>query len=206
MSPERVYALVSGSPRPDSQSAKVTRYVAAQVAAADPGASVTVVDLAVERPEMWHEGFWSDGPSPCPVWARLSALFARSDGLVFVTPEWNGIVPPPLTNLFLLASRGELAHKPALLVGVSATQGGAYPVASLRASAQKNTQVCYIPDQVIVRDARNVLEGPEPQSDQDATLRERIAYSARVLREYAAAFRQIRRSGVVDLETWPFGM
>ncbi len=155
---------------------------------------------------MWHEGFWSDGPPPCPVWARLSPLFARSDAVVLVVPEWNGIVPPAVTNLFLLASRGELAHKPALLVGVSATQGGSYPVASLRASSQKNTQICYIPDQIVVHDARNVLEGPEPQSDQDAILRERIAYSARVLREYATAFRHIRASGVVDLASWPYGM
>jgi NAD(P)H-dependent FMN reductase len=206
MSTERAYVLVSGSTRKNSQSAKVTRFVEGELAAADPGAQIEVVDLSEAQPELWHEGFWAEGPPPCPVWARLSPVFARAEGLVIVSPEWNGIVPPSLTNLFLLASRGELAHKPALLVGVSATQGGAYPLASLRASSQKNTQICYVPDQIVVRDARNVLEGPEPQGENDALLRERIAYSVRVLREYTAAFRQIRNSGVIDLQAWPFGM
>lgn len=201
-----VFTILSGSTRKNSQSLKVARYAAATLAAADPEATVELVDLAETQPQQWHEGFWEAGPSPCPVWAELSALLARSDGIVIVTPEWNGMAPPALMNLFLLADKGQLAHKPALLIGVSATQGGCYPVAELRAFSAKNTQICYIPDHVVVRAAREVLEGPEPRSEDDAYLRGRIAYGLDVLRVYARAFAFIRGSGVIDLESYPYGM
>lgn len=202
----RAYTILSGSTRPNSQSSKVARYVAGELSGMDPDAEVALYDLAEVVLPAWREEFWEDEEAPGAEWARLAASLRRSDGVVFVTPEWNGMAPPALLNVFLLASRGEIAHKPALIVAVSATNGGAYPVLELRSFGGKNTQVCCIPDHVIVRQSKSVLNGPEPESDADAAIRERIAYSLRVFCVYAMAFGPIRRSGVIDLESYPYGM
>ena len=42
-----------------------------------------------------------------------------------------------------------MAHKPGLIVTVSAGLGGSYPVTELRISSHKNTRLCYIPDHVL---------------------------------------------------------
>ena len=130
---------------------------------------------------------------------------AKSDGFIFVVPEWNGMVPPAMKNVFIIADR-EFAHKPALLVTVSAGFGGSYPIAELRMSSYKNSRLCYIPDHVIVRHVNTVMNTPEPANDDDKRIRDRLAYSIRVLEEYTKAFQAIRKSGVIDLDLHPSGM
>ena len=198
------YTILSGSTRADSQSLKVARYLAGELAARDSEAAIELVDLARTELPMWHEGFWH-GETDAR-WQRLATQLIESDALIVVAPEWNGMVPPALMNVFLLCEHGEIAHKPALAVGVSATGGGANPVVAMRAFTAKNTHVCYLPDHILVRDSRNVLSGAEPSGDADVALRGRIGYGLDVLRVYAAAFRLIRKSGVIDLETYPYGM
>jgi hypothetical protein len=89
---------------------------------------------------------------------------------------------------------------------VSASLGGAYPVAELRTSSYKNTRLCYIPDHVIVRNVGQMLHGKQPADEHDESLRSRIAYSVRMLLEYAKALRAVREAGVIDLKTFPYGM
>lgn len=199
------FIIISGSTRPKSQSAKVAGYVAKVLPGLLEGCEASVLDLADAELPNWHEGFWEDESSSA-VWAETSERLHACDGLIIVSPEWNGMAPPPLMNIFLLTSRGEIAHKPGLLVTVSAGTGGAYPVSQLRAFTTKNTQLCYVPDHVVVRDVRNVLNEEQPQTKQDQYIRERIEYSLGVFAVYAAAFRFIRQSGVIDLETYPYGM
>ena len=67
------------------------------------------------------------------------------------------MVPAGLKNFFLCFGRNELAHKPGLIVGVSSADGGVYPVAELRMSSYKNSRICYIPEQLIVRNVESVL-------------------------------------------------
>ena len=116
------------------------------------------------------------------------------------------MVPPGLKNFFLLCGADVLAHKPGLIVTVSAGLGGSYPVNELRTSSYKNTRLCYIPDHVIVRNVGQVLKGEQPADEHDDALRNRITYSLRVLLEYAKALKLVRDSGVVDLKTFPYGM
>jgi NAD(P)H-dependent FMN reductase len=116
------------------------------------------------------------------------------------------MVPPALKNFFLLCGTDLLAHKPGLIVTVSAGTGGSYPVTELRTSSYKNTRLCYIPDHVIVRNVGHMLQGNQAADEHDAALRERIDYSLRVLVEYAKALRLVRESGVIDLKAFPYGM
>ena len=40
-----------------------------------------------------------------------------------MVPEWGGMVPSQVKNIFLLASNNEFAHKPGLIVTLSESLG-----------------------------------------------------------------------------------
>jgi multimeric flavodoxin WrbA len=143
------------------------------------------------------------------LWRPVSERLTESTGVILVTPEWAGMVPAALKNVFLLCERNELSHKPGLIVALSSSQGGAYPVAELRMSSYKNTQFCYIPENIIVRDVRNVLndyDHPNNIAAEEISLRRRMKYALTLLVEYADALKAVRNSGVIDLASYPFGM
>jgi NAD(P)H-dependent FMN reductase len=197
-------ALVCGSHRRDSQSARVADYVARELERQ--GARTRSVDLASSSLPLWDEGHWADAEPWRSAWQPISSLLRDSDAVVLVTPEWAGMVTPALKNLLVLCNRGELAHKPGLAVAVSAARGGAYPIAELRMSSTKNNQLVYIPEHIIVRNVEGVLHGPEPVSDEDAQLRGRIRYAAGMLCEYATALARVRASGRVADARYRYGM
>lgn len=128
-----------------------------------------------------------------------------ADGYVVVTPEWSGSAAPAYKNMILHAGK-TMAHKPALLVGVSSTRGGAYPISELRAGSYKNTRVNYIPEHLLFRYVKETLHGDEPANDNDAYMRKRAPWALDVLLEYAAALRQVRESGVPFHDDFPNGM
>jgi hypothetical protein len=111
-------------------------------------------------------------------------------------------------KLFPDVGGGELAHKPALIVTVSSGDGGAYPVAELRMSSYKNNRICYIPEQIIVRNVESVLnDDPEKNNPSaDSYFRERTGYALAILKEYAHALTQVRASGATDLSKFKNGM
>jgi len=200
------YAIISGSHRPQSQSGKVARFISGRLQASDSAAECYVLDLGKTPLPFWDEGVWTSDPKILDIWSPVSAELAGSDAVVVVSPEWGGMVPAALKNLFLLAADGCLYHKPGLIVGVSASRNGAYPVAELRVSSYKNTHLQYISEHVIVRHVGDMLNEAAPQSDDDAALRKRLDYSLSVLAEYAKALRQVRASGVLDRKAFPYGM
>ncbi|MNC21466.1 NADPH-dependent FMN reductase [compost metagenome] len=113
------------------------------------------------------------------------------------------MVPPALTNLLILAERHELAHKPALIVSISSGNGGAYVVSHLKANGSKNNRLCFIPDHVIIRNIRSKSFKGDDGSAGDYA---RLKYATDVLKAYIPALQQVRESGVLDYETWPYGM
>jgi NAD(P)H-dependent FMN reductase len=198
--------IVSGSHRARSQSGKVARFLQECVKKHANGFdSIYLLDLASTRLPLWDDDI-NMGPQNDHPWAEISAQFRESQAFIFVAPEWSGMVPPGLKNLLLFCTRNELTHKPALIVTISASMGGAYPVAELRATSSKNTKVCYIPEHVVIRRVNTVLNGPEPQDDYDDSIRLRIQHSVRVLLEYAKALATVRGSGVIDDAAFQYGM
>jgi NAD(P)H-dependent FMN reductase len=125
-----------------------------------------------------------------------------------VTPEWHGQVPAGLKNFFLLFNRFELGHKPALIVAVSSADGGAYPVAELRMSSYKNNRICYIPEQVIVRNVEKVLNADAADNDAgaDAYFRERISWALEVLAGYVGALKPMREQCRIHHDKFGNGM
>jgi NAD(P)H-dependent FMN reductase len=200
------FAIVSGSHRPQSQSGKVARFFAGQIASLDPGFSSYVLELGKEPLPLWEEGIWNKDPKMIEPWRPVSEAVAGCDAAVIIAPEWSGMAPAALKNFFLFASDGCLYHKPGLLVGVSASRNGAYPIAELRTSSYKNSHIQYISEHVIVRNVNEVLNEEKPVSEEDGALRRRIDYGLRILAEYGKALRTVRASGVLNRKEFPFGM
>lgn len=200
------YAIISGSHRQESQSGKVARFLAAQIETANADSSCYILDLGKTPLPLWDESIRQDDPEILGIWNPVSENLASSDAIIVIAPEWGGMVPAALKNFFLFASDGSLYHKPGLIIGVSASRNGAYPVAELRASSYKNTHIHYISEHVIIRQVGEVLNEEAPQSKEDSYVRNRLAYGLAVLTEYGKALKQVRDSGVLNREAFPFGM
>ncbi|RMG27370.1 MAG: NADPH-dependent oxidoreductase [Gammaproteobacteria bacterium] len=200
--------IVSGSHRDPSQSHKVARFVQRTLQERGLCEEAELLSLAGNPLPLWDQGVWENEARWETLLDPWRQRLAASDGFVIVAPEWHGMVPAGLKNFFLLFSRFELGHKPALIVTVSSADGGAYPVAELRMSSYKNTRICYIPEQVIVRYVERVLnEDPaENDAEADAYFRERIEWALRLLREYALALRSVRASGLTEHPRFRNGM
>lgn len=185
-------ALIAGSSRTGSQSAKVARYLRQRL-----------IDLGLTNPE--RSGLIDLGERPLPLWpaddkgpwADYQQQLAAADALVVIAPEWNGMACPAVKNFFLYTSKAELAHKPALLVGVSSGVGGAYPISELRASGYKNCRIAYLPEHLIVRHVETVLNEGEASSEGDLRIRRRADYALDILGKYAAALKPVRAA--IDL-------
>jgi NAD(P)H-dependent FMN reductase len=200
--------LISGSHRENSQSEKVARYIAQSLLDNKQATATEVFTLAGNPLPLWDEGIWQGEAKWQDLLNPLSEKLAASDGFVVVSPEWHGQVPAGLKNFFLLWGAGELAHKPALIVTVSSSDGGAYPVAELRMSSYKNNRICYIPEQVIVRRVESVLNEDESKNnaEADSYFRQRIAYAGGILCAYADALRAVRASGITRTDIFRNGM
>ncbi len=184
------FVLVAGSHREGSQSGKVARFAAGRLNALSH--TTDIIDLVGNPLPLWHNTPEAPFKPTGEVWADYSARLKKAEGLVIVSPEWNGMVPSGLNNLLLHFSPAEVGHKPALIVTVSASRGGAYPVDQLRITGYKNSHMVYLPDHTIVRDAKTVLNGETIENDGDKFVRNRLDFDLRLLAAYAEALAPVR--------------
>ena len=197
-------AIISGSHRNPSQSEKVARHIE-KTLQQEQGVDTWLYTLADNPLPLWDQSLWEDNPEWNERLAPIREQLTSSDGFVVVSPEWHGQVPAGLKNFFLLFNRFELGHKPAMIVAVSSADGGAYPVAELRMSSYKNNRICYIPEQLIVRNVEKVLNDKAEDNSQEADsyFRERISWSLGILKAYAEAMKPMHES--VQLHHDKFG-
>ena len=197
--------LVSGSHRQNSQSLKVTKYLEKQAWAS--GFETTkIIDLAQENLPLWNEGVWQNTPEWQKAWGPLAKELQESDAIAIITPEWSGTATPAIKNFLLLCSSQEVGYKPAVLVGVSASVGGTYPIAELKHSGTKNNHLIYTPEHIIVRNVNQVFESEQPVDEHETNLRAIINYSLSVLLEMSKALGKVRKSGILDYKNFPYGM
>lgn len=202
--------IITGSHRADSQSEKIGRYALKQLEALGLGDDAFLYSLGENPLPFWDEGLGTNSAKWQETLGDLRSELDSCDGFVIVTPEWHGMVPSGLKNLFLLfPGTGELAHKPALIVAVSGgAGGGAYPVAELRMSSYKNNRICYLPEHLIVRNAGKVFNEDTSENDRDTHeyLHARLTYCLELLGEYASALANVRASGKASLARYKNGM
>ncbi len=200
-------AIISGSHRNNSQSMKVAQHIESTLQK-DICDETWLYSLAANPLPLWDEGVWDGEQHWQDLLNPIREQLQSCDALVVITPEWHGQVPAGLKNFFLLFGKNELAHKPALIVSVSAGDGGAYPVAELRMSSYKNSRLCYIPEQVIIRHVESVLNDNPDDNDSrsDPWIRERLQWSLNILAQYGTALKTVRDSGVTETDKFGNGM
>ena|SRR6218665_984411 len=181
------YVVVAGSSRTNSQSAKVASFLQQRLIDLNltTAADSSVIDLGTGPLPLWPAE--DTGP-----WAQYAAQLQAADAVIVVVPEWNGMACPAIKNFFIYTSKTELAHKPGLLVGVSAAVGGPYVVSEMRASSYKNCRLAYLPEHILVRHCNGVLNGVEAASEDDQRLRARIDYTLDILGKYTEALKPVR--------------
>lgn len=190
-------AIVAGSSRPNSQTAKVARFMR-QTLINQHGLdeqAVNVIDLGSYPLPLWPAE--DQGP-----WGLFEKQLAKADALIILAPEWHGMACPAIKNFFLYATKAQLAHKPALLGGISSGIGGAYPISELRASSYKNCRLCYIPEHLIIRGVESVMNMPQAVDENDERIRQRMNYALDILLRYARALQPVRAE--VDMDTAEF--
>lgn len=123
--------IIQGSTCPHSKSREVADYLARRLTAL--GSDNGIIDLHEQCLPLFdasEEGQWSE------LWSGISRELSESDGFIFVSPEWDGMMSVGLHN-FLHYTEKELADKPVLVVGVSSGRGGRYPLQQMRIMGTK---------------------------------------------------------------------
>lgn len=187
----RHITLIAGSNRPNSQSRRIVE-ICREALQTHSDTTTEIVDLHSHPLPLWDPDKRTESARWDAVWQPVSEALTRADGFVFVVPEWGGMAPPHVKNLLLLADRFELAHKPALLCGISASLGGAYPISDLRSSGYKNNRILWIPDHLVLRQVGQFHWGDATDNQTLAMQQARVRYSLSMLTAYADALGPIR--------------
>ena len=152
-------SVIAASHRENSQSKRISEIISSKLKIINQSIKSQVIDLASSQLPLWspkkkkEDVVWRD------TWANISSTLNHSSGFVLVVPEYGGMATPQAKNLFLLCDKGELAHKPGLIVSISSGTGGAYPISELRSSSYKNTHIMWIPENMIIRSVEQFLPG-----------------------------------------------
>jgi NAD(P)H-dependent FMN reductase len=187
-------AIIAASHRPHSKSRQIGDWAAKTLIHND--LEPVTFDLCEIELPFWSEENWNPESSASALWRPYSEQLKQCDGLVLISPEWSGMIPPKLGNFLLMCTSQELAYKPTLLIGVSAGQSGTYPVAQLRMNGSKNNQMLFLPDHLIVRQVGN--------ADATERLQPRLVHNINILKIMAAQMKVARQS--IDLKTFPYGL
>ena len=200
--------IVSGSHRKVSQSIKIAKAIKSALKPLKECNEANIFDLANNPLPLWNEDLRKVGNPSNSLLESVSKKLDYSDAFIIISPEWHGMVPAGLKNFFLMWGKGELAHKPALIVTVSSGDGGSYPVAELRMSSYKNNRICFLPEHLIIRNVESVFNDNEIDNNSSSQeyFENRLDYCLKQLLTYAKAFKQIRKSDAVSIKKYGSGM
>ena len=185
-------SIICASHRKNSQSKKVLEALSKNLLGINPNLDIFHLDLAEVGLPFWSpekkngEGIWGN------TWNSISEKLSKSEGFIMVVPEYGGMATPAAKNIFLLCGNGEFAHKPGLIVSVSSGNGGAYPIAELRSSSYKNTNIMWIPENIIIRNVEEFNPGQHGNNIPE-WLDKRIDYVLKLLIAYADNMKPLRK-------------
>ena len=127
---EFMIIIISGTNRPGSNTRKVTAHVEAAYKAL--GVKTELLDLAQLPPEIFSPASYAEKPA---AFKKFTDAILASDGLVIVTPEYNGSVPGILKYFIdMLPFPESFEQRPVCFVGLAMGIWGALrPVEQLQA-------------------------------------------------------------------------
>jgi len=201
-------SIISGSHRNPSQSEKIGKYIEEVFKNEFSDVDPFLYSLADNPLPLWDQSIWESDETWNKRLAPLKEQFSESDAFIIIAPEWHGQVPSGLKNFFLMFNRFEFGHKPAFIISVSSGNGGAYPVAELRMSSYKNNRLCYIPEQLIIRDVETVFNDKTEDNDEksDSYYKERLNWCLNILHGYAKALKTMRAETEIHNDKFGNGM
>ena len=191
-------SVISSSQRSNSETLRISQFIADRIVAT--GNTVEVHDLHQMALSTDIEAVWGSGAA-----AHVVDRLETADGAVFVTPEWAGMPSPALLN-FLLQVGNSLAHKPVMLVAVSSGRNGSYPIAALRATGYKNAKYLMIPEHLIFRNVKEMVQDGDPSGPEDVFIRRRTDFAVAQLLAYADGMGAIRAALPSEPKDFAFGM
>lgn len=203
------FSIICGSQRTGSQSLAVSELIAwrlqdhAEVSVCD------IVPLTESNIPLWDDSFPLETEAWSSVYDETEVKIVSSDAIIACVPEYGGMVPPVMKNLFLLDRKRIFAHKPGLIISISEGLGGSYPISELRMSSYKNSKICWIPEQIVLRRVGQLTQATQQARDDNRSVPkswDRIDHSLQVLIAYGRAMSQMRRDTSIDLDRYPNGM
>lgn len=197
--------IISGSHRVNSQSEKIALYMQNEIKSHYPLVTPWVCSLAENPLPLWDEGIWEKEEKWEDLLNPIRAELKECEGFIIIAPEWHGQIPSGLKNFFLIFSKLELGHKPALITGVSSGQGGTYPIAELRMSSYKNNRICFIPEHLIIKQCESIFNDDPSQNDERSHpfYLERFHWAFKILMGYSNALKEVRAN--VEVHSQKFG-
>jgi len=193
--------IICGSQRKNSQSIRIANIIHKLWSSLDQSAEV--IELANENIP-FAESEWNE--SAVEKWDEIAAKVKAADSIILVSPEWGGMATPAIKNFLLLCDHHLVGHKPCLIVTVSSGSGGAYPAAEIRASSLKDNKICFIPENLIIRDVANVFTNNPEKESLDQYISRRALFCLHVLSAYATALKSVRQNDLFFIEDYQYGM
>jgi NAD(P)H-dependent FMN reductase len=205
--------LVSSSQRANSKSIEVAKYVQTNILHNINDVNSSILDLSLYPFLLDHYGV--DGAN-ADLLAKnkeevLEQLYA-CDAIVFIVPEWGGMIPPALVNLLLLTANGSanglpLGHKPGFIIGISTSSGGSYPISLLKGYAAKNSHLTWLPLHAIIQNVEVFLEKSwQPTLDNRfSQVQSRLQVGLKSLVIYSKQLADVREELVILSKIHPFG-
>ena len=196
-------SLISTSHRKKSESNRIREILDTSLKSKKQNIKTFNLDFAKQKIPIWSsakkekKGFWGKK------WDYISDELKSSDGFIFVVPEYGGMATPNAKNFFLICGEGELAHKPSLLVAISSGNGGSYPISELRSSSYKNTQIMWIPENIIIRNVGQFFPGKHGELIPD-WLDDRINYNLDLILEYSKCMKPLKK--IINRKDYGNGM
>ncbi len=215
--------LVSSSQRDESKSFALAQYVQTNILNNMQDVDSSILDLAQYPFLLDHYGISRDCSAGNSTAKDSSTALANNketvlkqlyacDAVVFIAPEWGGMIPPALVNLLLLTANGSanglpLGHKPAFAIGVSASAGGSNPISLLKGYAAKNSHLTWLPLHAIIQNVDDFLaQGWAPELDNRfSQVQSRLLVGLKSLTIYAKQLEGVRDELVQLSKVHPFG-
>ncbi len=206
--------IVSSSQRNESKSFETSEHLQKHIFESLPHVSSSILDLSIYPFLLDHYGYGRDHDKKQLDKSKKDVLdqLYHCDAVVFVVPEWGGMIPPALVNLLLLCANGSaqglpLGHKPGFIVGISASGGGTYPISLLKGYAAKNSHLTWLPLHSVISNVDDFLNqdwSPE-ETNRFSQVQSRLLTGIKSLVIYANTLRNVRSELVTLSQKHPFG-
>lgn len=205
--------LIASSQRADSKSFAVAQFVQKHLLNDKANIDSSILDISQFPFLLDHYGTGRDNAeSLAQNKAQVLAQLYACDAVVFIVPEWGGMIPPALVNLLLLTANGSanglpLGHKPAFAIGISASGGGSNPISLLKGYAAKNSHLTWLPLHAIIENVDDFLnQAWAPQLDNRVSqVQSRLSVGLQSLAIYAKQLANVRDELVELSKVHPFG-